>query len=146
MAIDMLAVDCLRWSNDVSLDDWKRALGCAYLGDNGFEIARDLDRYANVRGIDAELVEILDSASSYVWDAHRKLVKEWVDASGVKPSLQIGQRIRSRYHNGAISGFVEQEASYLMIPDGEEDRFQNGGGVYVPYEEAEVIAAEGASA
>ena len=137
--IDRLAADCLGWSDSSTLEEWKEALGRAHLHDNGYEIARDLDRYARVNGIDAELVEILDSASSYVWDAREELVKQWVRETGVKPSLSVGQRIKSKFDVGTISGAKEDVASYLMIPDGEEEKFKNGGGVYVPYEEAELL-------
>ena len=139
MVIDKLAEECLRWSDTASLEEWKQALSRVHLHDNGFEIARDLDRYGRVNGINAELVEILDSASSYVWGARDKLVREWVRETGVKPSLAKGQRIKGRWHEGVITGFCEDITSYLMVPDDEQERFRNGGGHIIPYEEAELV-------
>ena len=137
VAIAALAVECAAWGDGTSAATWERVLARSHLNSNGYEIARDLERYEGVCGIDMELVEILDGASSLLWDAHRDLVKQWVAEAQPQPQFGVGDRIQSRNGTGRVSGFVSDQACYLMVPDGEELRFAGGGGVYVPYEIAE---------
>ena len=134
-AIAALAKDCANWDGD-PVDDWAWALGKCRLSDNGYEIARDLERYAGVSP-DAELVEILDSASSHVWLAHRAAVSKWVEEGGIRPALAVGTRLRHpRWGEGVINRVDEQLAVYLFVPDSEPQKYGNGGGIHVPYEEA----------
>jgi len=139
LALRSLAGDCAKWGDGGTVDSWVDILRGVHLNENGFEIAKDLDRAYRVTGIDAELVEILDGASSHLWSAHRDAVQAWAAAEGVKPTLAIGQRIECRYGRGVINGIDEEIAVYLLKPDGEEDRFSQGGGVHVAYETATLI-------
>lgn len=144
-AVAELAVDCAKWDmgeapSAACIEGWEKALGRCFLDNNGYEIARDLESYHGVSP-DAELVEILDGASHYVWCAHDKAVKAWVAENGVEPTLKVGDRISYREWAGVINAIDAGMARYLLKPDGEEERYRNGGGVCVPYEAAQAIEA-----
>jgi len=135
-AIAALAKDCADWDSGITVDKWSAMLGKCYLGANGYEVANELDRYHHVSGIDAELVRILDSASSYIWSAHRDAVKAWAAETKPAPELKVGDRISHRFGDGTISEIRMDEAVYLYVPDAEKERFAKGGGVYLNFEDA----------
>lgn len=139
-AVEEIAAQCAEWGGGTS-DEWAVMLSRCHLTDNGYELARELDTYHRLRGIDAELVEILDSASSYLWSAHDDAVAEWVAANGIKPALPVGTRVSIPRGEGVIRGFDDKHGSYLVIPDGEEELFKNGGGNIVAYELAQQVSA-----
>jgi hypothetical protein len=130
------------WGPGFTLSDWARALADVNLNDNGFEIAKDLDRYSRIDGIDADLVEILDGACSHLWTAHRAATKAWVKASGVKPTFSVGDRIDTRHGVGVVNGIDEEMAVYLLALDAEKDRYSSGGGILTPYEDAILLAGQ----
>ena len=134
--IEHLAKDCADWEGaDGEGQEWSRALARCNLNGNGYDIAKDLDRYCGVMP-DAELVEILDGAQSYAWTAHDELIKAWVAENGITPPLDVGARIAWRDKVGVISRIDHGKAQYLLIPDDEQDHFRNGGGYCVAYEQA----------
>lgn len=135
-AVKQLVDECVKWDGD-NPDPayWEKAFARISLSNNGYEIARDLDFHAGVAP-DAELVEILDSASSYLWGAHDRAVEAWVEANGIVPTLAIGDRITCRSGTGTISGIDTKSGRYVFVPEGEEERFKTGGGVLIEYEAA----------
>lgn len=142
-AITSLAEDCAKWDNDESAEniaDWVDCFRRVSISGNGYEIARDLENYGGVQP-DAELVEILDSGSSYLWRAHDKAVEAWVSENDIRPTFADGQRVTYRGENGVIRGGEPKRGVYYFVPDGDEARFANGGGVCVDYELAQAIEA-----
>ena len=93
-AVQQLVDECVKWDADSPCRaTWTSAFDRIALSQNGYEIARDLERYANVMP-DAELVEILDSASGYLWSAHDRAVEEWVEANSITaPSSSAKPRV-----------------------------------------------------
>jgi hypothetical protein len=141
-AVRSLAAECAEWGDDNTVEVWVSILRDAHLNDNGFEIARDLDRYRRINGIDAELVEILDGASHHLWSAHDAAVAAWVASERIEPSRPIGARITVERHGvGTISGHKLEAGCYLFVPDSDGERYAGGGGIYVPYENAQAIDA-----
>jgi len=134
IATRRLAEDCAQWGDETDAAQWEKMLSRCHLNDNGYEIAKDLDQRQHVIAVDAVLVEILDSASSYVWSAHDDLTKLWVEANGIQPSLVIGDRVRTTRGDGTISGIRQAWAKYIVVPDCEAEKFANGGGVILDYE------------
>lgn len=138
-AIAALADDCARWEGGEGLAvNWIAALQGLSLYGNGYELARNLESAAYIDP-DAELVEILDSARTYLWYAHDEAVAAGVQASNIKPSLPIGQRAKYRSKLGTITGFQENIASYLFVPDADKEYFANGGGNVVAYESVHLV-------
>ncbi len=141
-----LAEDCGQWdmqddATPACIKGWVNALLECRLSDNGYEIARNLEDYHSVSP-DAELVEILDSASSYVWSAHENLVKAWVTDNGITAPLSVGQAISCRHGEGLIVRLNEESARYIFQPYGKEHEYSGkGSGILVEYEAAQAIEA-----
>ena len=144
VGVAALAKECAAWGGDDEAG-WAELLGRISLHGNGFEIASELDRYHHVSGIDLELVEILDGASHCVWDAERKAVREWVAANNIRPSLALGERITYRRWSGVINGFDEAQGLYYLKPDDEPEKYKQGGGICVAYEDATPAQSERAA-
>ncbi len=138
-AVVALAKDCAEWGGEHA-GEWEKLLLRCYLNGNGFEIAKELDDQ-HVDGIDAELVEILDSASSYIWSAEDAAVKAWAAEHGLQPTLSVGDRATCKWGEGVISGIDGGQARYTFVPDDDRERFKGGGGICVAYEDAIGIAA-----
>lgn len=88
---------------------------------DGYELARELDRYA---GWDFTMqdVEELDCLSSIVSELHRKAEKKWVEESDIQPPLPVGTRIKQ----GVIDSVCDHSAArYRVKEDGctQDDRF-----------------------
>jgi hypothetical protein len=135
-AAERLATLCADWSHDgTTATEWKTCLLDAGLHKNGYEIAKSLDDYHSVEP-DGELIEILDRSRRFLQDALDEEIKKWVSEHQIKPSFAIGDRVQCRYGNGVISAISYDLALYLVIPDGQTDRFKNGGGYQVRFEAA----------
>lgn len=133
-AAEKLAVACAEWCGASKPEDWVDDLiKCEFYWDDGYRLARALQDRCYVDP-DADLVETLSYASSELWDAESVAVRAWIDANNIKPSLKVGDRISYREWVGVVNGIDEQRAIYLLKPDGEEERYLNGGGILVAYE------------
>ena len=79
---------------------------------DGYELARELDRYA---GWDLTMpdVEELDCMSSIVSDLHRKAEKKWVDENDIQPPLPVGTRITQ----GVIDSVCDQSAARYRVKE-----------------------------
>jgi hypothetical protein len=139
-AIAALAEDCAKWADDKP-EDWIEPLSRLHFYRNGYELASDLERYAHVSP-DLELVEIMEGASGYVWEAHREAVKAWIDENNIRPTLEVGARVRFSRGEGFINGIREDEGIYCVLQEHERGlpQYQHGGGLCVAYEDAELIA------
>ena len=147
-AIALLARDCLQWSaNEQSLAEWTRALERHRLDDNGYELAREMERYDYVSP-DPELVEILDRASHYLWTAHRDAVIAWAAATNWQPTYAVGDRFETRHGRGFINAINETEALYLFVPDKDagSPSYANGGGFHITDDELAAAKATGTPA
>jgi len=73
---------------DQAMEDVERAMWCDA---DGYRIARELED----RGwhADSGLVEVMERLAYERWDAHRKVVGEWVAAEGIEPLCGIGARV-----------------------------------------------------
>lgn len=140
-AIRSIATACAQWGGSDGTDagTWERMLAKCSLALNGYEIAKDLESAG--AGPDAELVEILDSARSELWCATDAAVAVWVKAHDIKPSLAVGTRVTYarpyRIQAGVITKIDEESGRYVFVPDDDADRFANGGGYLVAYEDVE---------
>lgn len=141
IAITRLAKDCCEWDREIGLDGWKSILGRCHPNDNGYEIARSIDH--SVSGINLELVEILDNASSHLYAAHREAVKAWTTENEIKPTIPVGTRMQHRGRAGEIRGVDLEMAYYLFVPDEEQDQFKGGGGYCVDYEDTALTGIVG---
>lgn len=97
-------------------DDLFEELGSS--GD-GYEIAKNLERNHGWSP-DARMVEILDGASSYQWEAYERGVKEWVAATGVKPKLEVGATVSvllldQAVVTGEVVGITLEVATYTLF-------------------------------
>jgi len=108
---------------------------------DGYDIARRLEN-DNLCEPDAEMVEMLDTAYGYVFQAHREAVKGWVRGNNITLKRKVGDRIRYREEAGAIGEIDPELAAYLFRPDG-DTRFEKGGGIYVTEEDAKDIEPAG---
>lgn len=133
-AVRALAVECAGWGGGGNVEAWIEILGDISLNDNGFEIAKDLDRYHRVNGVDAQLVEVLDGASSHLWTAYDDAVRAWVAANNVQPDLRVGDRVQAPRGPGTIRGIDIESGRYVVVPDAELEQFAKGSGVLLAYE------------
>lgn len=139
--IAKIAADCAEWERDTSpgnITEWEKCFERINLNQNGYQIARTLDREFLVEA-DAELVEILDRASSLLWSEYDNVVRQWVAENAIAPTLSIGQFITSKHGEGPITGIEHASGRYMFVPKGEEERFRTGGGVLVEYEHATLV-------
>jgi hypothetical protein len=99
--------------------------------DDGYQLARSLESY-HCWSPNTGIVEHLDMAWHYVNEAHRKSVKEWVDANGIKADRKVGDPVRIRdgrkpeLIDGVIATIYEDEARYVVccqslghVPEGQ---------------------------
>lgn len=141
VAATALAAECAKWSKDgTSIAEWVDCLRDIRWCNNGYQIAKELDEYHSVEP-DEELVEILAGAGSHLYSAREAAIKQWVAANNITPPLTVGDRVNTMWGEGRISGIKADYATYLVIHDGEEEKFANGGGVVINYEDAALIIA-----
>ena len=138
-AVTKLAQECAKWDEDGDASWWAGALADAlrFGSRNGYELARYMDDRFSISP-DSELVEILDSADSFVWVAHREAVKAWVAEVGFTPKHKVGERVHCDHGIGPIHSIDHAHASYIIDVDG------RGNGGYVISAE-DVMPAEEAA-
>jgi len=113
-AAEALAPEVAAWAEEEVNEEVISGLEKALRYDqDGYELARALERSWLISP-DAELVEILDSASSYLWDAERKAVIEWVMQNGVTVDLELETIVETPHGVGPIRGRNEKEATYTV--------------------------------
>lgn len=111
---------------------------------NGFEIGKNLERYAYWSGVDAELVEILDGFSSYLWHERDEAVKAWVAANVIVPPFPIGTKAETPHGTGTLTSIHADTAQYvLQTPEWAKE---NPGqlkyptsGILVPFEDCKLV-------
>jgi hypothetical protein len=87
---------------------------------DGFQLAKDLDDGGWCP--DAGLVEILDEATHLQITEHGRLVKEWIEANGVQPKFQVGDKVSFRLsfkpHTGTIKKVYPETLQYVIDQEG----------------------------
>lgn len=78
---------------------------------DGYRFARNLENYWNA---DAELVAILDQAEYLITCAHTEAVGEWIEKWGIKPKLEIGDKVKVNDKDGVIRDIYLYRAEYCV--------------------------------
>jgi len=134
-AAEKLAVDCLEWDSSATAEEWAADLiKCKWSWGDGFKLAKELEDRCHLDA-DMQLAEILDSGSSYLWEAEREAVKAWVAENDIKPQFEVGARITCSRGLGTVREIRDAEAQYVILPDGEADRFARGGGWIISFDD-----------
>ena len=98
---------------------------------NGYELARDLES----QGFDPDshLVEILDGASSLLYSAHTRGLKEWVKGWNIKIPFTLGQAVMVKHKGGMVSGKItklEPEVAMCVVCCPELGHVESGLGTH----------------
>ncbi len=99
---------------------------------NGYELARQLDRYCGWDFTMAE-VEALDEMTGIVMQLQRDAEKTWAAEYNIQPKLPIGTAIKQ----GVIAGVCEHSAAKYRVKEhgcGQEGRF-----LLINFEDAEAV-------
>ncbi len=89
--------------------------------DDGYEMAKHLERLCGWHGVDAEVVETLEATRCWLRSACARAVREWVRTSGVRPAHGIGTTVRflcaGRSWSGIISEVREHSGEYTIVSE-----------------------------
>jgi hypothetical protein len=119
---------------DLVKADLLEALRRAYF--DGYDLARYLDSHG-WDSVDAQLVEILNSASSIAWSHERDAVRAWALGQGDALTLALGAVVDTPYGRGAIVHLDADQLTYgVRPPDG-----PTNGWTIVPYERCTPVEA-----
>ncbi len=94
-----------------------KAVNSSTRGFDGYDLAKTIERQS-MWEVDASLVDILDSYSHFLYQAHRDAVKAWVIENNIIPQKDIGDDVivsvlRSEY-NGKIVRVDAETAQYSV--------------------------------
>jgi hypothetical protein len=84
---------------------------------DGYELAKSLERNRSYDP-DANLVEILDEASSVFSRAHTEAQKAWVISSGAKPQFKPGDTVKFSHGGEKLVGVIEDDPKGWYEPEG----------------------------
>lgn len=107
--------------------------------DDGYQIARQLDNKG--WAVDSELVDILDNATHYRYQAHSDAVAKWVEDNQIRPTLGLEDEVWFKLHGekqtGVIIAIDAKHANYTVCcPSKGHKRKGNGThGFILPYED-----------
>jgi hypothetical protein len=141
-AAEKLAADCAKWDDsDSSPEAWVDDLAkLSHEWGDGYELAKALDDRCGVSP-DSELVEILDSASSYLWAAHRDAVRKWAQIVGFTPQFAVGDTVETPRHGPGVVRRVEMDEARYVVATFERQWTGPGSGWVLDAEQ--VRAAQG---
>ena len=112
--------------NDI-VQDVRTALAHCSGGDDGYELAKVLERSAGWSDADSALVGVLDDVCSAVYTAHAAALGRWVAKFGVSPAFKVGDRVtvregadrwnrtRLRGHVGEVVKVYADRAEYAVF-------------------------------
>ena len=124
-AAGLLAVECVKWDNTSSADDWIESLvKVRHSWDDGYKFARDLEQAAHVEP-DADLVELLGDGYEILSTVHEREVRRWVQIVGFTPAHAVGDRVGCANGIGPIHEVRVATAQYVVDVKG------TGNGGYV---------------
>ncbi len=89
---------------------------------DGYDMARELESRHHWEQ-DRALVDLMDEGESYQRQAHRELLKQWIEVYGIKPARKIGDTVSTtNWHRkgqfGEITKIYEDRAEYAVhFPD-----------------------------
>lgn len=96
---------------------------------DGYELARELDRYASWDLTMAD-VEELDAMTSIVGQLHREAEKKWGEEHQMQPPFPVGAEIGE----GVIAGIYEHQPAYYLVK--ERGCTQDGRFLLIRFEDA----------
>ncbi len=118
--------------NEYNVDKFCKDYASHYYGHcDGYEMAKDLER--DGWDCDREWIDELEAIGSYIFEAERNAVHEWVKAYSPLPPFSIGLFIT----NGLITGIDEVDARYQVKVKGGDARSRR----LVKFEDAELDKA-----
>ena len=124
---------------DAAMEDVERAMD---LESDGYRIAANLEDCG--WNADAKLVEVMHDLVSERSDAHRRIVRDWVRAEGIRQAFAVGDRVvfESRKNRPAeVDGEIikiDAEQGYYLVFIASEGHVRKGIGTlgtYVPFED-----------
>ncbi len=107
---------------------------------DGYEIVKKMENDLGYAG-DSYLVELMDDATTVCSCAYYEFVKKWVKEEGIKPTLNIGDKVvythKSTNVEGIITGVDLLEAQYLVFSESRGHVRSGVGshGCYIPFED-----------
>jgi hypothetical protein len=110
-AIDRMVKDVMKYlrddgDKDATEEDIARQLEDAFCyREDGYHAARELDDQHGWSP-DAELVEVLDSFSHYMYSAHDDAIKAWVKEYDIKAPLAVGTLVEAEWGGETIRGKI----------------------------------------
>lgn len=146
-AAKKLAKLLVEWDHQITLEEAEQDLTAALAAGrcDGYEIAKHLE---DRRGYspDSELVSDLDVASHYLSEAHKTLVKEWVQVNGIRPKFKVGDEVETKRFGRCVIGAINEEtANYVVQNEVFRRDFPNQpstAGYYVPFERVTAVGAD----
>ncbi|MBA1157794.1 hypothetical protein [Microvirga mediterraneensis] len=139
IAAEKLAPEVAKWCNEPVNDEIREGLVSALrYGTDGYKLARELEDKWYISP-DAELVEILEGASSIVWDAERQAVAEWVKTNGIAADLPIETLVETPHGTGVIRDKSEEQATYTVCIPEHAERSTGYIGTIYPVEKCKVV-------
>lgn len=109
------------WIESEELHIQKQIMNVLSSHDDGYGMARKLERDGWEE--DRYLVDLMDEGESALRDAHKELVKQWIEVYGISPSRNIGDTVSTTHWHrkgqvGTITGIYEDDAKYAVhFPD-----------------------------
>ncbi|WP_158810280.1 hypothetical protein [Beijerinckia sp. L45] len=125
---------------DDVVDDLLKVMGSRT---DGYDLAKQLERQGY--DPDAEPVEILDTADSYVRNAHDDAVKEWVKAEDITLDLPLSAVVTTRHGDGPIASLYPETAKYVVAVTPEQ-RASPGSGYILHAEDVTPVDPQSAEA
>jgi hypothetical protein len=108
--------------SDHEKDDIVRRIGRGLGMDNGYDLAKEMEGLGYEP--DAQLVDILDSAVFHLYSVENRKLAEWVVASGARPKLKVGDRVKVRkfladktLYDGEIVSIDEKQGKYTVFSE-----------------------------
>jgi hypothetical protein len=106
-----------RWAGDSPESAAEDIADVFRRGMDGYEIARDLEKYQDWFDLDLQIAEELDGVDSVVREWMHKARSDWVKAWNIQPPFPIGTVIT----RGVIDGISEHTpAQYLVKTSGDQ--------------------------
>lgn len=109
---EIISIGCKEFAKKFNYSEYEAKQICQHYSpfDNGYELAKNLDRYCCWQ-IDLQKVEDLDCVEDYVSNEHKKACKKWFEENDIKPPLPIGSKIKQ----GVIHSIYEHDVAYYKV-------------------------------
>ena len=132
---EMVAAVASEIANEIGIE--AETIAKAYLRYfDGYQLARELERYHYVDALCIDDVNRLDEISGLVDEALRKAEKAWAEENNIQPKLSVGAVIGS----GVIAGVCQHSPARYLVK--EHGCTQNRRFLLVRFEDAEKQPSE----